>query len=87
VRAFWRRQSWADIRTDALPVHYVFPRMTLGVAAAVEALVEASKDEMSSRGEGEDFVEGKKGVIVVWDVAFDWLAGGSMRSDSPKDNN
>ena len=49
--------------------------MTLDVAAAVEALVEASKDEMSSRGEGEDFVEGKKGVIVVWDVAFDWLAG------------
>ena len=65
----------ADGRTDALPVHYVFPRMMLDVDAAAKALVEASSEEMESRGEGDNRVEGKKGVIVVWDVAFDWLAG------------
>lgn len=53
--------------TDAIPVHYVFPRQSLDVRAAAEALREASAEEFS----GE---EGKKGVVVVWDVAHDWLA-------------
>jgi hypothetical protein len=66
-------------RTDALPVHYVFPQMTLDIDAAVEALIGASSEELEPRGEGEDRVEAKKGVIVVWDVAFDWLAGKSYR--------
>lgn len=75
-------QLVANNSTDALPVHYVFPRMTLNVGAAAEALMEASSEEMSSKGEGEDRIEGKKGVIVVWDVAFDWLAGACTRSQS-----
>jgi len=72
----------ANNSTDALPVHYVFPRMSLNVGAAAEALIKASSEEMSSKGEGEDRIEGKKGVIVVWDVAFDWLAGACTCSQS-----
>ncbi|KAK4689482.1 diphthamide biosynthesis protein 2, partial [Tremellales sp. Uapishka_1] len=54
-------------RTDAIPVHYVFPRRSLDATAALKSLLGASKEEM----EGE---EAKKAVIVVWDVAFDWVA-------------
>jgi diphthamide biosynthesis protein 2 len=52
-------------RTDALPVHYVFPRAFLNVDGAVSAFMEESRSEMQER----------KGVIVVWDVAYDHLAG------------
>ncbi|KAK8866169.1 diphthamide biosynthesis protein 2 [Kwoniella newhampshirensis] len=52
--------------TDALPVHYVFPRRKLDVEHAAQTLSDASQEEL---GEG-----GKKGVVVVWDVAYDWLA-------------
>ncbi|WRT64437.1 diphthamide biosynthesis protein 2 [Kwoniella shivajii] len=54
--------------TDALPVHYVFPRRRLNTAHAVECLLESGRDDSG----GEDGAE--KGGIVVWDVAFDWLA-------------
>lgn len=54
---------FADYRTDALPVHYVFPRRRLDAAAAAKALRDATED-----------LEGK-GVVVMWDVAYDWLAG------------
>nr|XP_019007414.1 diphthamide biosynthesis protein 2 [Kwoniella pini CBS 10737]OCF46195.1 diphthamide biosynthesis protein 2 [Kwoniella pini CBS 10737] len=53
--------------TDALPVFYVFPRRKLDVQHAVAGFIEASKEDLT-----EESV--KKGVIVVWDVAFDWLA-------------
>ncbi|WVQ82524.1 diphthamide biosynthesis protein 2 [Cryptococcus sp. DSM 104549] len=51
--------------TDALPVHYVFPRRKLDIQRAADALLKASKEE---------FDDGKKGVVVVWDVSYDWLA-------------
>jgi len=54
------------LRTDALPVHYVFLRKKLDVEEAVESLLEASQDEL--KGDA-------KGVVVVWDVAFDHLGG------------
>ena len=38
---------------------------------AVADLKQASSEELAS----DSNREGKKGVIVVWDVAFDWLAG------------
>ncbi|CAK9784622.1 diphthamide biosynthesis protein [Cutaneotrichosporon oleaginosum] len=53
--------------TDAIPVHYVFPRQSLDVSAAAEALKELAAGEF----EGED---AKGGALVVWDVAHDWLA-------------
>nr|XP_019049513.1 diphthamide biosynthesis protein 2 [Kwoniella bestiolae CBS 10118]OCF28443.1 diphthamide biosynthesis protein 2 [Kwoniella bestiolae CBS 10118] len=53
--------------TDALPVFYVFPRRKFDIAHAAEQFLEASQDDLSEDG-------GKKGVVVVWDVAFDWLA-------------
>lgn len=51
--------------TDALPVHYVFPRRKLDIAEAGRALLEASTE----------LAEDHKGVIVVWDVSYDWLSG------------
>ncbi|OCF54334.1 diphthamide biosynthesis protein 2 [Kwoniella mangroviensis CBS 10435] len=52
--------------TDALPVFYVFPRRKLDITHAAEQFSEVSKEELSEGG--------KKGVVVVWDVSFDWLA-------------
>lgn len=64
-------ESTTDIRrTDALPVHYVFPRQRIDVALAAESLVEASQEEMAGPSGS-----GKKGVVVVWDVAIDWVSG------------
>ena len=51
--------------TDAIPVHYVFPRRSLDVFVAGVSLAEASKSELES---------GRKGVVVVWDVAYDHAA-------------
>ncbi|BEI81471.1 hypothetical protein CcaverHIS002_0206310 [Cutaneotrichosporon cavernicola] len=53
--------------TDAIPVHYVFPRQTLDVSAAADALKGAAASEF----QGED---AKRGALVVWDVGYDWLA-------------
>nr|XP_018267417.1 diphthamide biosynthesis protein 2 [Kwoniella dejecticola CBS 10117]OBR89575.1 diphthamide biosynthesis protein 2 [Kwoniella dejecticola CBS 10117] len=53
--------------TDALPVFYVFPRRKLDISHAITEFTDASREDLSEEG-------GKKGVIVVWDVAFDWLA-------------
>jgi diphthamide biosynthesis protein 2 len=55
-------------RTDALPVHYVFPRQKLDVNEAGRALLEAS----SELAEGSH-----KGVTIVWDISYDWLSGTS----------
>ena len=55
-----------DDRTDALPVHYVFPQRKIDVDEAAECLMEASRSEIEGA---------RKGVVVVWDVAFDHLAG------------
>jgi len=55
------------IRTDALPVHYVFPRQELDVSEAAGSLLGGSHEELKE----------KKGIIVVWDVAYDHLAGQS----------
>ncbi|AFR98449.1 diphthamide biosynthesis protein 2 [Cryptococcus neoformans C23] len=51
--------------TDALPVHYVFPRQKLDVKQAMGSLLAASKKELDD--------DGKKGIVVVWDVSYDWL--------------
>jgi diphthamide biosynthesis protein 2 len=51
--------------TDALPVHYVFPRRKLDIVKAGRALLEASSE----------LGESHKGVMVVWDVSYDWLSG------------
>jgi diphthamide biosynthesis protein 2 len=56
--------------TDALPVHYVFPRRRLDIAEAGRALLEASTE----------LGESHKGVMVVWDVSYDWLSGKSRES-------
>ncbi|ORY23373.1 putative peptidyl-diphthamide biosynthesis [Naematelia encephala] len=53
--------------TDALPVHYVFPRRSLYAKDAVDKLVDACKEDMEIEG-------GRKAFIVVWDVSLDWLA-------------
>ncbi|WVN89172.1 diphthamide biosynthesis protein 2 [Cryptococcus depauperatus CBS 7841] len=50
--------------TGSLPVHYVFHRKRLDVERAKQSLIETSSEDL----------EKKKGVIVVWDVAYDWLA-------------
>ncbi|GFZ46057.1 Diphthamide biosynthesis protein 2 [Saitozyma sp. JCM 24511] len=55
--------------TDSLPVHYVFPRQRIDVTHAAESLVEASQEEMAGPSGS-----GKKGVVVVWDVAIDWVS-------------
>jgi len=55
-------------RTDALPVLYVFPRQKLDVKEAGQALLAAS----SELAEGSH-----KGIMVVWDVSYDWLSGTS----------
>ncbi|WVQ97669.1 diphthamide biosynthesis protein 2 [Kwoniella sp. CBS 9459] len=52
--------------TDAIPVHYVFPRRKLDIKHVGESLLKESEEEL-----GED---DKKGIVVVWDVAYDWLA-------------
>jgi diphthamide biosynthesis protein 2 len=68
-------------RTDALPVHYVFPRMKLDIEHALDDLTIVSKEELESHSEDghSHAASGKKrGIIVVWDVAFDWLAGKSL---------
>lgn len=57
--------SWWN-RTDALPVHYVFPRQKLDVKQAMGSLLAACKKELDD--------DGKKGIVVVWDVSYDWLA-------------
>ena len=54
--------------TDALPVHYVFPRRKLDITEAGRALLEASTE----------LGESHKGVMVVWDVSYDWLSGMSV---------
>jgi diphthamide biosynthesis protein 2 len=51
-------------------VHYVFPRKRIDVTHAALSLVEASADEMAGPSGS-----GKKGVVVVWDVAIDWASG------------
>lgn len=60
-------------RTDALHVHYVFPRRKLDVDEAVGSLVEAME---------KDSERGCEGVVVVWDVAYDHLAGESRPASS-----
>lgn len=61
-------EAYKTCSTDALPVHYVFPRRKLDISEVVQRLRSISED---------DFLPGdpaKKGLVVVWDVAFDWLA-------------
>ena len=49
----------------------MFPRKSLDVRKAVADLKRSISEELASYSNRE----GKRGVIVVWDVAFDWLAG------------
>lgn len=54
----------ADSSTDALPVHYVFPRKELDPVAAAESLAELATRE-GDLGESAG---------VIWDVSYDWKA-------------
>ena len=63
------------IRSDALPVHYVFPRRSLDINHALECLVESGRSDLGGTSEGLKEQESNKGIIVVWEVAFDWLSG------------
>ena len=58
----------SERRTEALPVHYVFPRQKMDVDEAVGSLLKISRSELVGVG-------AKKGVILVWDVSLDHLAG------------
>lgn len=53
--------------------------MNLDVEHALESLLAESEEELSeSHSENEEDSKAenrRRGVIVVWDVAFDWLAG------------
>lgn len=49
-----------------MPVHYVFPRKSLDVKQSGASLKTASEGEVGSS---------RKGVVVVWDVAYDHAAG------------
>lgn len=67
----------ADDSTDALPVHYVFPRAELDPAAAAQELVALARKE------------GDLGASagVVWDVSYDWKADeieGAFRAALPE---
>lgn len=52
----------ADYSTDALPVHYVFPRAELDPTTAAQELVELARKE----GDLGD------SAGVIWDVSYDW---------------
>lgn len=45
-------------------MHYVFPRRSLDPTVALASLTEAAGDDLND----------KKGIALVWDVAYDWLA-------------
>lgn len=59
-------------RTDAIPVHYVFPRRKVELDSARQGF-------MAVRGEVLADDTERTGVIVVWDVAYDWAAGMDQR--------
>jgi diphthamide biosynthesis protein 2 len=54
-------------------VHYVFPRKRIDVTHAAQSLVDASQEEMAGPSGS-----GRKGIVVVWDVAIDWTSGECM---------
>lgn len=71
-------------RTASLPVRYVFPKRSLDITSVAEALYttafpdgKADVDETLEEGVLPEDREarGKKGVVVFWDVAYDWIEG------------
>lgn len=75
-------------RTASLPVRYVFPKRSLEVKSVADALYTTAfpggnveVDESLEDGAlSEDREErGKKGVVVFWDVAYDWIEGMPIR--------
>jgi hypothetical protein len=75
-------------RTASLPVRYVFPKRSLDIKSVVEALYttafpdgKAEVDETIEEGVLPEDREarGRKGVVVFWDVAYDWIEGMSFR--------
>ncbi|KAJ9098314.1 hypothetical protein QFC19_006438 [Naganishia cerealis] len=68
--------------TASLPVRYVFPKRSLDVKAIAEELYstafpegKANVDESLEDGQLPEDREsrGRKGVVVIWDVAYDWI--------------
>ncbi|KAJ9114756.1 hypothetical protein QFC22_005632 [Naganishia vaughanmartiniae] len=68
--------------TASLPVRYVFPKRSLDVKAVAEELYStafpdgtANPDESLEDGQLPEDREsrGRKGVVVIWDVAYDWI--------------
>ncbi|KAJ9096731.1 hypothetical protein QFC21_005001 [Naganishia friedmannii] len=73
-------------RTASVPVRYVFPKRSLDVKAVAAELYStafpdgtATMDESLQDGQLPDDREarGRKGVVVIWDVAYDWIEGKS----------
>ena len=65
-------------------MRYVFPKRSLDVKAVAEELYSmafpdgtAKVDESLGDGQIPDDREsrGRKGVVVIWDVAYDWIEG------------
>jgi hypothetical protein len=55
-------------RTEALPVLYVFPKRELDAKSAAQELFNAITADADGEAIGEN-------VVVLWDVAYDWLRG------------
>lgn len=71
-------------RTASLPVRYVFPKRSLDVKSVAEALYTTAFPD--GKADADDTLEddalpedrearGKKGVVVFWDVAYNWIEG------------
>ncbi len=60
----------SSIRTDSIPVRYVFPKRSLDINASADALFDAASASISAKGK-----EKETHVLVVWDVGYDWMAG------------
>jgi diphthamide biosynthesis enzyme Dph1/Dph2-like protein len=55
-------------RTEALPVLYVFPKRDLDCNNVAEQLYQVAFDSEESA----------ENVVVMWDVAYDWIKGDSL---------
>jgi hypothetical protein len=55
-------------RTEALPVLYVFPKRELDAKSAAQELFNAITADADGEAIGGN-------VVVLWDVAYDWLRG------------
>lgn len=76
-------------RTASLPVRYVFPKRSLDISTVASELYTtafptgtADFDETLAEGilPEDREARGRKGVVVFWDVGYDWIEGTSPSS-------